>query len=299
MAIRPDYLVRETGQNLIRNWLLSTATVLIVTVSLTMLGITVLVGYFGLDNAFVRWNNDVSFIVYMDSTATQPQIDAIGAELKASKLVDTVEYYDTNKTWDLFVKIFKQTNPEMVSSTKREDLPTSFRVKPSNPDASVVREMAASYRPKTGVYDVDFPAEQVRTVQRAAERIRLWLLVGVIALLIASVVLIFIAIQTAVFSRRREIEVMRLVGATNWFIRIPFLVEGVIQGLVGGLLAAGFTWVLGTAWKSAGASMKNSLLAQFLWQPGQALLTYGALIAIGSFVGAVGSALSVSWYLRV
>ena len=187
----------------------------------------------------------------------------------------------------------------MVSSTKREDLPTSFRVKPSNPDASVVREMAASYRPKTGVYDVDFPAEQVRTVQRAAERIRLWLLVGVIALLIASVVLIFIAIQTAVFSRRREIEVMRLVGATNWFIRIPFLVEGVIQGLVGGLLAAGFTWVLGSAWKSAGASMKNSLLAQFLWQPGQALLTYGALIAIGSFVGAVGSALSVSWYLRV
>ena len=68
--MRLDYLARETGQNLIRNWLLSIATVLIVTVSLTMFGITVLLGFYGLDNAFIRWNNDVSFIVYMNVDAS-------------------------------------------------------------------------------------------------------------------------------------------------------------------------------------------------------------------------------------
>ncbi|HBX76356.1 MAG TPA: hypothetical protein DEG43_01810, partial [Acidimicrobiaceae bacterium] len=83
MALRLDYLARETGQNLIRNWLLSLATVLIVTVSLTLLGITVLVGIHGLDNAFKRWDGEVSFIVYMQSTATADQIAAIEKELKA------------------------------------------------------------------------------------------------------------------------------------------------------------------------------------------------------------------------
>jgi cell division transport system permease protein len=299
MAMRLDYLARETGQNLIRNWLLSIATVLIVTVSLTMFGITVLLGFYGLDNAFIRWNNDVSFIVYMNADASQDQIDAIAKDLDKSPQVDTVEYYDDDKTYELYQRIFQQEKPEMIGALNKGELPTSFRVKPSNPDAAVVKELANSYRPKTGVYDVDFPDEQVRQVQGAAKKIRLWLLMGVIALLAASVVLIFIAIQTAVFSRRREIEVMRLVGATNWFIRIPFIVEGVIQGIVGAGIAITFTGLLGLGWKSAGSgSFKDSLLSRFVWTGSQQTTAFIVMLAIGVIVGAVGSFISTLWYLR-
>ena len=298
MAIRLDYLARETGQNLVRNWLLSIATVLIVTVSLTMLGITVLLGYYGLDNAFVRWNNDVSFIVYMNADASPEQIDSIAKDLDTSKQVDEVEYYDADKSYELYKRLFEQDDPKMLGALEATDLPTSFRVKPSNPDAAVVKEMANSYAPKTGVYSVDFPDEQVRQVQRAALKIRLWLLLGVVALLAASVVLIFIAIQTAVFSRRREIEVMRLVGATNWFIRIPFIIEGIIQGLIGGALATSFTWALGVAWKSAGSSLEDSLLSKFIWTGDQQRMTFILLLGLGSVVGAVGSFVSTLWYLR-
>ena len=173
MALRIDYLARETGQNLIRNWLLSAATVLIVTVSLTMFGITLLLGY-GLGNAFIRWNNDVSFIVYMNPDASKDQVDSIRRDLEKSKQVDQVEYFDTTKSYDLAKKLFAQENPEILSSLKPEDLPTSFRVKPSNPDAAVVKEMAANYAPKTGVFKVDFPDEQVRQVQRAGNKIKTW-----------------------------------------------------------------------------------------------------------------------------
>ena len=296
--MRLDYLVRETGQNLVRNWLLSVATVLIVTVSLTMFGITVLLGFFGLDNAFITWNNDVSFIVYMNPDATAEQIAAIDKDLENSPQVDTVEYYDDDKTFELYQKMFQQDGPEMLTALEKGDLPTSFRVKPSNPDANVVKELANSYGPKTGVYTVDFPDEQVRQVQSAGQTIRFWLLLASVVLLAASIVLIFIAIQTAVFSRRREIEVMRLVGATNWFIRIPFLIEGLIQGRVGAILAVSSLAIIGAAWKSDGESMKGSLLARFVWTDDQQLWTFLGLLGIGAVAGALGAFISTLWYLR-
>lgn len=299
MAIRIDYLARETGQNLVRNWLLSIATVLIVTVSLTMLGITVLLGYFGLDNAFVRFNDDVSFIVYMNHDASDDQIQTVRASLEESPQIDSFTYLDHEESYELYKKLFSEDESTISDIIKPEELPTSFMVKPTNPDASVVKELADTYSTRAGVFKVDFPSDEVRSIQNAALRIRNWMLVAVIALLAASVVLIFIAIQTAVFNRRREIEVMRLVGATNWFIRIPFLIEGLIQGLVGGIIAVGATWLMGLTWKSAGESMGGeSILSRFVWNSGQQSWTFLGIIGVGAVVGVIGAFISTMWYLR-
>ncbi len=298
MALRLDYVARETGQNLIRNWLLTLATVLIVAVSLSMLAVTMLLGYYGIDNAFVKWNNDVSFIVYMNVAATPDQVQSVGRDLAANRLVARSEYYDHQKSFELFKKIFSKDSPELVGTLQPEDLPTSYRVKPKNPDARVVKEMARTFENKTGVYKVEFPDEQVRQVQNAAGRLRSWAFVGVFVLLAASIMLIFIAIQTAVFSRRREIEVMKLVGATNWFIRIPFLIEGIVQGLLGAAIASLVAKILTYAWTDSGSSSK-SILAKFTWTGGELNTTVLLLLGIGAVVGAIGSALSVTWYLRV
>ncbi|MEZ5320781.1 MAG: permease-like cell division protein FtsX [Microthrixaceae bacterium] len=297
MAIRLDYLARETGQNLVRNLLLTVATMLIVTVSLTMLGVTILLGYYGLNNAFVAYNQDVSFIVYMEPTASQDQINALARDLKRSPQVDDYDYYDQKKSFELFKKMFQGTE-EVSGLLTQSDMPPSFRVKPKNADAAVVTVLARSYSPKPGVMKVDFPAEAIKPVQAAALQLRTWLVMGVIVLLAASIVLIFIAIQTAVFSRRREIEVMRLVGATNWFIRIPFIVEGVIEGLVGGLLATGFAALLGVGWKGSKGTLDNTLLTKFTWTAGQQTSTSLLLIGLGVVVGALGSFVATLWYLR-
>ena len=298
MAMRLDYLARETGQNLIRNWLLTIATVLIVAVSLSMLGITMLLGYYGIDNAFRIWNDDVSFIVYMQTSASDEQIDAIGRELDNSPQVESTDYYDADESYDLFVELFEDSDPDLIDVVGPEDLPTSYRVTPSNSDAGVVEQLADTFDGKPGVEKVDFPSEQVRQVQSAAERIRLLAISGVIVLLVASVVLIFIAIQTAVFSRRREIEVMRLVGATNWFIRIPFIVEGVLQGLAGALLSSGLVAIAGRLWTNSASEFDSGILADLVWEGSQGRTTYLLILGVGTIVGMVGSLLSVSWYLR-
>ena len=141
--MRLDYLARETGQNLIRNWLLSIATVLIVTVSLTMFGITVLLGFYGLDNAFIRWNNDVSFIVYMNAARRRTRSTPWDLDKSPQS---TRQYYDDDKTYELYQRIFQQESPRDRGAQQGE-LPMSFRVKPSNPRRPVVRSSNAIARP--------------------------------------------------------------------------------------------------------------------------------------------------------
>lgn len=298
MALRVDYLARETGQNLVRNPLLSAATVLTVWVSLGMLAVTVLTG-FGIDNAFERWNNDVSFIVYMNPDASKDVVDKIGKELEASPQVASVTYIDDKKTYDLFRRLFPD-DPTLLGTVKPGDLPTSFRVKPENPNAQAVRALGESFRAKPGVYGVDFPEELVKTVQRGATKLRTAALVGAIALLIASILMIFVAIQTAVFARRREIEVMKLVGATNWFIRIPFILEGLIQCLAGAVLASLSAWGFSRWWRGAfsGQSTAN-LLDQIRWTTSEFNTTVIVVVIVGALVGAIASTVSVTWYLRV
>ena len=199
MALRVDYLFRETGQNLVRNPLTALATVTTVAVSLAMLTVTVLLGQ-GISNAFQRWNNDVSFIVYVNPEATADQISSLKKDLNESPQVADVSYLDHAQSYDEFKKLFKD-DPTIVSTVKPADLPTSFRVKPRNPDAKVIEQLVEKYKSKPGVRQVDFVADAVRAVQRIAGKLRNFALVGSIALLIASLMLIFNSIQTAVFAQ--------------------------------------------------------------------------------------------------
>jgi cell division transport system permease protein len=297
MALRIDYLARETGQNLVRNIGLTIATVLTVGVSLSLLAGVILLTK-GVENAFERWNNDVSFIVYLNPDAPQEQIDSLGKELRDSPQVATVTYLDKAASYDAFKKLFPD-QPTITDTVKAEDLPTSFRVKPTNPNAKVVEQLAQSFRSKPGVYQVDFIADAIRAVQEQFSKLLRFASIGAGVLLVASLLLIFNTIQTAVFSRRREIEVMRLVGATNWYIRTPFVLEGLITGVVGAAIASLGAWILQIGWQgSFQQRLTPTLFDSIRWTNGQFNWTILWLFVIGSVVGAVGSAASVSWYLR-
>jgi cell division transport system permease protein len=263
-----------------------------------MLTVTVLLGQ-GISNAFERWNNDVSFIVYVNPDATQDQISSLRKDLQQSPQVADVSYLDHAQSYEEFKKLFKD-DPTIVSTVKPDDLPTSFRVKPSNPDAKVIEQLVDKYKSKPGVRQVDFVADAVRAVQRIAGKLRNFALVGSIALLIASLMLIFNSIQTAVFARRREIEVMKLVGATNWFIRIPFILEGFIQGVVGSAIACGAVYFFQHVWRGSFTGKTSATLFDTIqWSSSQFGWAVALMFLVGALVGSIGAFVSTTWYLRV
>ena len=236
MAVRLDYILKETGSNLVRNLTLTFAAVLTVAVSLAMVAVSFLIGT-GINNSFLGLRSDVQLFIYMNPGATQEQIDSITKELDDSPQVKEVEFYDRARSFEEFKRLFKD-QPDLISTITPEDLPQSFRIQPSSTDAEVVSSLGDAYQSKPGVLRVEYAAEYARQVQRSVSTLNTWVLIVGAVLIGASILLIFNTIRTAVFARRREIEVMRLVGASNWFIRLPFIVEGLVHGLLGALLAA-------------------------------------------------------------
>ena len=127
-----------------------------------------------------------------------------------------------------------------------------------------------------------------------------WITKFGLALIAVSVMLIFNTIRTAVFARRREIEVMRLVGASNWFIRLPFIVEGMVQGLIGAIVASGLTWSFDVLWKRNFVNQRGlDLLNNITWESSNLWIAIFTVLTVGAVAGAIGSGVAVGRYLRV
>jgi cell division transport system permease protein len=163
-----------------------------------------------------------------------------------------------------------------------------------------VRSLSEQFRSLPGVEDVALAEDEFQVISTLSQFIRVVTLVMSIVLLIVAVGLIWNTIRTAMFARRREIEVMKLVGATNWFIRIPFMLEGLLQGLLGALAACGGLWVLNSAWTNGVAGFKPGTGISSLIVPSSFLSSVMlSMLVLGAIVGAVGSAIAASRFLDV
>ena len=298
MAIRLDYVARETGSNLARNFTLTFAANITVAVSLTMVAASYLIGE-GINNSFLGLRSEQRLFVYMNPTATDEQVDAVSTAIDNSGKADDVDYLDRERTFEVFQQLFRD-QPDLISTVQPEDLPTSFQIKPTSTDAEVVSSFRDSLETLDGVRTVQYAAEYARNIQRSVTTLNTWVrFVGVI-LITASVLLIFNTIRTAVFARRREIEVQRLVGARNWFIRMPFIAEGLVHGLLGALLAAGGAFAFDSLWKRNFVDQVSfELLNQIRWDSSDLAMSIVIVVVIGALTGAIGSGIAVSRFLRV
>lgn len=297
MAMRLDYVVRETSNNLLRNLLLTVASIITFGVSLGILG-GALLFVAGVDHAFERWKDGVEFIVYMQPGADQEKIDQVKGKLAASPQVSDIKFVDTGATFKEFQQLFRD-DPDIVASVKPQDLPQSFRVTPTNPQSNVVSELGQSFQNEPGVYKVEFALDAVKQMERFLKNLSTFFIVLAVVLLMATALLIVFMIQTGVFARRREIEVQRLVGATNWFIRIPFILEGVVHAIIGWAAATAGLWGLTWVWRTNFVNKDvQSFFGAIWWTDFNVLVVMGLLIVVALVVGAIGSTLSVSWYLK-
>jgi len=297
MAVNLSYVARETVSNLRRNLSMASAALLTVAVSLTLVGGALLVKR-GVDRATVQWKDNVELSIFMNPQASAPESDAIDRQLKAMPEVKRYHYVSKPEAFEEFRKIFAN-EPDVRDSLTVEQIPPSYRVVPKQ--AEQTKLVGERFRDTAGVFRVSYAKEEVDALVSVTNFLQIMLWAVAAVLLAAASLLILNTIRMAIFARRREVAVMKLVGATNWFIRIPFMLEGLIQGLAGAALAYGVVWIGRDLVQSRVTEARNDiqLFKQFLVTSGDVAGTGILLLVVGVLVGTIGSALAVSRFLDV
>ncbi|MBW3611476.1 MAG: ABC transporter permease [Actinobacteria bacterium] len=295
MSGKFGYALRETLQNLRRNLVLTGASMLTVAVSLSLVGAAFLLGY-GVDNVTQRWQGGIEFEIFLNENITPEQQARIQRELDASPDVERSQFVSQQEQYELFRVLFAE-QPEYLETVTAEVLPPSFRVEPNIADADVIRALGDRFQAEPGVREVVFAEETVRTLLRVSGIAQSIIFAVAAVLLFAAALLIFNTIRTAIFARRREIEVMKLVGATNWFIRVPFMLEGLIQGVVGASVAFGIVYLVRNAAQDAVRSVP--LFDAFIVVTSQVATTGILTLLLGAAIGAVGAGVAVTRFLDV
>jgi cell division transport system permease protein len=296
MALSVEYVVKETASNLWRNRIMTLAAILTVAISLSLAGAAWLLKQ-GVARADVRWKNGVELIVFMQPGASSREIGAVGQELRADPLVRSFTWWDQKKSLVEFRQLFRGDPALEQSVTAASQLPPSYRVVPRNPDN--VATLTGYFGAQAGVRSVNSDtqlARQIASLSRAAEYV-MWALA--VILLSCSAALILNAIRVAVFARRREVAVMKLVGATNWFIRVPFMMEGLAQGLVGAAVAAGVVIATQFGLNTMFDDIGSTLFRASSVSGHDVILTEILVVLAGAVIGTVGSALGLRRFLEV
>ncbi len=295
MAISMEYVVKETTGNLWRNRLMSLAAVLTISVSLALAGAALLLKQ-GVSTATSQWKGGVQLLIFMQPSATTVQTKAVASQLNSLPEIKSYFYMDQAKSYVEFKQLMANS-PDLVQSVTQSQIPASFRVVLKNPnDAPSVGSL---FQQQVGVKDVNFNRGAINTMLHVTSIVQLVIVALAVILLVSASVLILNVIRVAIFSRRREVAVMKLVGATNWFIRIPFMLEGMVQGLIGAIVAALAVVGIQSLFQYVVSHFQVAVLANFLVSSHDVLMTELFVIAMGIIVGTAGSAFAVRRYLEV
>jgi len=278
------------------------AATITVLISMFLLGLFIALGTWVLSysNHVKRELVDHVYFATGSHQPTPAQEAAVGQRLRSDSRVKTVTFISKEAAF----KAQARKLPALYANVPSNPLPDSFLVKPKNPnDAPAIGRdiQTAVHDPAqkalwAGVNDVKWGDKTTKRVLTVAEVISIVFLVAIVLLVTASTLLIANTIRLSIFARRREIEVMKLVGATNWFVRGPFMLEGLLQGFVGSLFAV----VLLIVGKSVALpSILGHLHSTSDVHALPFVVNAFALLAAGLLLGAAGSGLTLRRFLQV
>lgn len=284
MRVYFRYAIKETLSNLWRNRMMTIAAVLTVAVSLSLVGSALLLKQ-SAAQASARWQQGTRVTVWMEPTASQNEISSVQTQLASMPIVKSCVYYTQAQDFAEAKQLLPQSEWSVLTVSQ---MPSSYRCVPTVPANAFV--VVNTFKNQPGVYSVTAPEQQIREMNHAIRIIQIVFLALAGVLLLSATVLILNTIRMAIFSRRREVSVMKLVGATNWFIRIPYITEGFIQGLLGSLVAILAVTALHTWYPLHNEfQLNNSAL----------LGTNAVVLIVGVVIGSVGSAIAIRRFLDV
>lgn len=295
MAIKADYLVRETALNVRRNFTLAISSLLTMTIAMGALAGT-LASRHSIDNGTRQFQDDIEFIIFLEPEVSNEEIDALTSDLNGHPDIRRATFFDQDAAYEEFKEMFS-SEPEMVANVQPEILPPSFRVVPEASDAEFVAALASQFAERAGVYEVLTAEEAIKSILGLVEMLQLIIFIVTATAVVGGVLLVYNTVRVAMFARRREIEVMRLVGATNWFIRLPFLIEGLLSGLIGGAVGVTFVHLLKPVLEDNVLDADLEIYQAFFLESSQLWQVTFVTVAAGAVLGLLSSAMAIGRYL--
>jgi cell division transport system permease protein len=295
---------REGALSVIRNGWMSFASISSIAISLFILGVFLLLTL-NVNNLTKQIENQVQIRVFLNLDISQAKIEAIGRSIGAMPEVSRIRFVSKAEGLELLRRNLGEDGQGILDEydDTNNPLPDSYTVEVADPER--IAEVAAKIKaigdadPEQPIRSVRYGQGTVELLFRVTNAVRNVGLVIVLGLAFTATLLISNTIRITIFARRREIGIMKLVGATNSFIRWPFFVEGALIGLIGSavtttLLLMSYGWLVRSLQLEFGLMMIRLVTVKE-----SGLLVAGVLIGLGTLIGIWGSAISVRKYLRV
>ena len=300
--MRPLFFLREALRALRRNAAPSLAAFATILITALVLGVFIPV----VKAATAKTNevrNKIELEVYINDDASRAEVDELGNMIREIRHVESIEFIGKAEALRILRKRLGDKSG-ITEDLPGNPLPRSYRIKlddPQNVDVvkSGLQPVGSDGKPRyisPAISDVKDREDQTEKILSATSTIKIILasLAGLLGL--ASILLVANTIRLSIFARRREVEVMRLVGATNWFIRWPFVIEGLLVGFLGGVIATALLWVVKITvvdeWSDRFALIAAPDTIRF------SLLVF-ILLGTATAVSAVGSGITLRRFLRV
>ena len=288
------YFIKETFNSIKRNQLMSFASVSTVALSLLVLGLF-LIMVLNANNLAGYLESQVQVTVYMSDTAKGPALTAAEKTLKEMPGVVKVTAVTKNQALDRFKTRLGDQKDLLDALGSENPFPASFDVQVDTPQR--IAQIVPGIEKIPGVETAKFGREVVEHMFQLTKILRIGGLLLVLLLAVATLFIISNTIRITVFARRREVSIMKYVGATNWFIRWPFLLEGMFMGFAGSVIASVFLIQIYL-------TLQNKIyttLAFFPLLSSWPFLGYLTLLLIvsGTLIGAAGSSISLRKFLEV
>ena len=289
---------RDAGKSVIRNFSLSLASISCITITLIVVAISIVLSY-NVEEMTRHVSSNISIVVFLKGDATEDQVKQVGNNIERLDNIADVTY----KSKKEYAKETKELDPRfalIVDSWTDETIPLldSYEVKVK--DIDLIGETADKIKKIDYISSVNYGKEYIESVITIFGVIEKVCIGGVIALVLVTAFLIANTIKLAIFSRKTEIEIMRLVGASNLAIKIPFIIEGSFIGLIGSiipiiLMCYGYK----SLYDFLGGELFSSSLGKLVEPYPFILYGSGILLVIGLLVGMFGSYRAVRKYLKI
>ncbi|MTI85793.1 MAG: ABC transporter permease [Firmicutes bacterium] len=289
-----SYYWVEAFKSLYRNSWLSLAAVGTIIISLFILGSSVLL-VLNVNHLADRVESGVEISVFVQESVSGEELVDLGEQIKFLGGVESVNYISRERALEEMKESFGDRQDALAGLDEENTLPDSYRVKALSTD--LVPSVAEKIEDLHGVDGVRYGHGVVEKLLVLSQWVRTMGLAIVVLLGVAAVFLIATTIRLSVYARRQEIGIMRILGATNWFIRMPFMLEGMLLGLLGGLVTSGVIY-LGYSTLVLRVNATLSFI-QLISQPQIIYYNLLGITALGLLLGILGSAISVRKFLKI
>ncbi len=289
--------IKDAFKSVFRNFSLSIASISCIIVTLLLVSVAIILTI-NVNNFANKVKSDVTVVTFLDTSVSSEQLDEIKNNVEKLDNVESVKIYTKQQKKDEMAAT-NETYKNIISTWSDDNNPLSDELLIKVEDLEKIKSTVDKIKAMEYVSNVKYGegmVEQLVHVFKVVQNVTIGIVIG---LIIVTAFLITNTIKLTIYSRKREIEIMRLVGASNITVKFPFIIEGLVLGIIGSIIPiAGTIWGYNTLYKYFGGQVFSPLVKLIKPTPFVYTLSLG-LLAIGALVGMIGSSRAVRKYLKI